>query len=394
MPEIKTRSKELNKVKTLDRNALAAQRMKAAYVHTKETARVVKKREDEQGSAESKATEQISHSGERLTYSAVSTVNAQGKKAAVQTKQNSEKAKADIRSRERTRAASEIRTKADTMQGAAEVKTADAKKAIVRTKPGEIKKNESAAQIKTAQQTIMKKTVAKKSEEKLRSTQTAKAAKKAEEKVQAAAKAAAKFIKTSAAATKAMALAVFAGGWLLLLLAVIVVLFGAIGSIFTVDVDKAPVSDEVKAYAEIIQIYALEQGIPEFSEIIMAVMMQESGGRGSDPMQASESAFNTEYPNTPGGITDPEYSVYVGVQTFADVLAQAGVADIEDTERLYIALQAYNFGPGYISYAYNNGGHSQLVAMAFSEMMAQRMGWESYGDPYYVQNVMRYLSEE
>ena len=72
-------------------------------------------------------------------------------------------------------------------------------------------------------------------------------------------------------------------------------------------------SEEVKAYAGVIQIYAIEHGIPEYAELIMAVMMQESGGRGNDPMQASESAFNTEYPNTPDGISDPEYSINIGV---------------------------------------------------------------------------------
>ena len=181
------------------------------------------------------------------------------------------------------------------------------------------------------------------------------------------------------------------GGAVLTALIPLLVVLGIVSSVFTVDVDKAPVSDEVKAYAGLIQIYAVEHGIPEYGELIMAVMMQESGGRGDDPMQSSECAFNTEYPNHPNGITDPEYSINVGIQALADVLSLAGVTDIEDRDNLYIALQAYNFGPGYISYANNNGGHSELVALAFSKMMAERMGWESYGDLYYVQHVMRYF---
>ena len=178
----------------------------------------------------------------------------------------------------------------------------------------------------------------------------------------------------------------------LALLVPLLLIFAVAGAMFggSVDLEKAPVSDEVKAYAGLIQAYAMEQGIPEYSGLIMAVMMQESGGRGNDPMQASESSFNTKYPNTPGGISDPEYSIEVGVQSFADVLRQAGVQGIDDEERLYIALQAYNFGPGYISYAMNNGGHSAFTALAFSEMMAQQMGWTSYGDPQYVQHVLRY----
>ena len=71
----------------------------------------------------------------------------------------------------------------------------------------------------------------------------------------------------------------------------------------------------------------------------------------------------------------------------------AGAESPEDIERISLALQGYNFGSGYISWAMRNyGGYSELNAMEFSEMMAQRMGWQSYGDPYYVQHVMRYYS--
>lgn len=198
---------------------------------------------------------------------------------------------------------------------------------------------------------------------------------------------------TAGSAGKSMA---FGGGAALALLVPLLLIFAVAGAMFegSVDLEKAPVSDEVKAYAGLIQAYAMEQGIPEYSGLIMAVMMQESGGRGNDPMQASESGFNTKYPNTPGGISDPEYSIEVGVQAFANVLRQAGVQGIDDEERLYIALQAYNFGPGYISYAMNNGGHSAFTALAFSEMMAQQMGWTSYGDPQYVQHVLRYYEPE
>ena len=54
-------------------------------------------------------------------------------------------------------------------------------------------------------------------------------------------------------------------------------------------------------------------------ELIKAIMMQESRGLGSDPMQCSESSYYTRYPRTPGGITEPEYSIDVGVQTIADL---------------------------------------------------------------------------
>ena len=189
--------------------------------------------------------------------------------------------------------------------------------------------------------------------------------------------------------------ALTAGGGLLLLLLPLLLLFGAVGALFggSGDLEKAPVSDEVKAYAGLIQLYAAEQGIPEYTELIMAVMMQESGGHGNDPMQASECAFNTKYPNTPGGISDPEYSIAVGIQNLAACLSQAGADSPEDIDRVSLALQGYNFGSGYIFWALANyGGYSELNALEFSAMMAQRLGWPSYGDPYYVQHVMRYYA--
>lgn len=185
------------------------------------------------------------------------------------------------------------------------------------------------------------------------------------------------------------------GGGLLLLLIPVLLVFGAAGALFggSVDIGSAPVSEEVKAYAGLVQVYAMEHGIPEYAELIMAVMMQESGGQGNDPMQASECAFNTKYPKTPGGISDPEYSINIGIQNLADCLSQAGVEDPADIERISLALQGYNFGNGYISWALANyGGYTELSAMEFSEIMARRMGWTSYGDPQYVQHVLRYYN--
>lgn len=154
---------------------------------------------------------------------------------------------------------------------------------------------------------------------------------------------------------------------------------------------KTPVSEEVNAYTPLIQLYAKQHGIPQYVELVKAVMMQESGGRGSDPMQASECSYNTRYPNTPGAITDPEYSVNVGIQNLAASLAQAGVESPIDIERISLALQGYNYGNGYIRWALENyGGYSAQNAAEFSDMMAARLGWSSYGDRQYVSHVLRY----
>ena len=116
-----------------------------------------------------------------------------------------------------------------------------------------------------------------------------------------------------------------------------------------------------------------------------------SGGQGTDPMQASECGYNTRYPNTPNGIPDPEYSIDVGIQNFADCLREAGVESPLDMNNIKLALQGYNYGNGYISWAKENyGGYTYANAVEFSTMMAERNGWSSYGDKEYVSHVLRY----
>ena len=71
-------------------------------------------------------------------------------------------------------------------------------------------------------------------------------------------------------------------------------------------------------------------------------MMQESGGQGTDPMQAAEGAYNTRYPHVPNGIADPAYSIACGVQELKNALTLAGVTGSTDMVNIRIALQGYN----------------------------------------------------
>lgn len=173
-----------------------------------------------------------------------------------------------------------------------------------------------------------------------------------------------------------------------------IVLFGCAVSLFGGGSDSnayTPVSAEVQAYTPLIQKYAKQHGIPEYVELIKAVMMQESGGRGNDPMQAAECGYNTRYPNTPNGIPDPEYSVDVGIQNIAACLNAAGVKNPLDMENIKLALQGYNFGNGYITWAKANyGGYSYANALEFSVMQAEKHGWSGYGDTQYVAHVLLY----
>lgn len=118
------------------------------------------------------------------------------------------------------------------------------------------------------------------------------------------------------------------------------------------------VSAEVEAYEPLIRQYANQYGIGEYVELIKAIMMQESGGRGLDPMQCSEGSFNTKYPKQPNGITDPEYSISCGVQEIKSCLERAGVKNPLDMENIKLALQSYNYGNGYLEWAKARGGYS------------------------------------
>lgn len=82
--------------------------------------------------------------------------------------------------------------------------------------------------------------------------------------------------------------------------------------------------------------------------------MQESGGKGNDPMQASECSFNTKYPRTPNGIKKAEYSIDVGIQNLAACLEAAEVKNPIDMDNIKTALQGYNYGNGYIAWAIEN----------------------------------------
>ena len=208
-----------------------------------------------------------------------------------------------------------------------------------------------------------------------------------------AAKAAAAAAKAAIAATKALISAIAAGGWVVLVILIVVILLGAALSLLGSNSETyTPVSEEVEAYDPLIRQYANEHGISDYVELIKAVMMQESGGQGTDPMQASECPYNTEYANTPGGITNPEYSINVGIQYLASCLTEAEVESPIDMEHIKLAIQGYNYGNGYIAWAKENyGGYSVTNASDFSDMMAAQLGWSSYGDKQYVAHVLRYF---
>ena len=130
-------------------------------------------------------------------------------------------------------------------------------------------------------------------------------------------------------------------------------------------------------------------GIPEYVPLVAAVIMQESGGRvddvGGDVMQCAEGMGLPV--GTPVSV---EESISFGTGIIARNLREAGAAGPTDIPRISLALQGYNFGNGYISWALAKGGYSKENTREFSEMQAAAHGWSGYGDIDYVDHVLRY----
>ena len=441
---IKTRHVQKD-IKVLDKTVTAAEHMKGAYIRTRDSAEQTQVKE--QGNPVGYAEDQVMEKGERAARGTVQQTGKQGEKIihAVRERGRAKKEAEAFREKNGEPSASSFssgtektyqpkeqmknRTGAQTGRTAGEqvgkkgaqirelpkqtVKTIDRGEKTIKTVNASVKTSGKAAvkgtgrTIKTAERTgrsavrtteMAARTAGQGARAAVLTTQrTAAAARQAAiaavQTAKAAAKAAAAAVKAVIAATKALVSAILAGGWIVVLILIIVILFGALFSMVggSNSSTVTPVSAEVEAYEPLIRQYARQYGIEEYVELIKAVMMQESGGQGTDPMQASECGYNTRYPNTPNGITDPEYSIDVGIQNLAACLREAGVENPVDMNHIKLALQGYNYGNGYISWAKENyGGYTYANAVEFSEMMAERNGWSSYGDKEYVSHVLRY----
>lgn len=427
MASIKTKDVLKGTIKTLDKAAIATDRMKNSYIATKEKAE--KSVSTDEHSAEEYAGNKMSVSTSIATREGIEAFHRVGQNSAKETVQNIQKipdatrktvartrqgvesfkmkrAEKSLRNQRRSTAQSAIRTLERTEKGIKQSATSSSGKTVKQGVKGTIKN--STRTLKTAEHTS--KTAIKTTEHSAKAArQTAKASAQAAKRVaqasKKAAEATARTAKTAAkatstaikgiiAGTKALIAAIIAGGWTAVIVIVICVLLGAAVALFgggTENSGYTPVSAEVEAYTPALTKYAKEYGIPEYVELLKAVMMQESGGRGNDPMQASEGSFNTKYPREPNGIQDPDYSIQCGVQELKAALLSAEVQNPVDMENIKLALQGYNFGNGYISWAKQNyGGYSYANAVEFSTMQAQKLGWEKYGDTQYVSHVLRY----
>lgn len=155
-------------------------------------------------------------------------------------------------------------------------------------------------------------------------------------------------------------------------------------------------SKKVEQYRPLVSKYAKEHGVEEHIDVLLAMMMQESGGRGNDPMQSSESLCGKT-----GCIDDPELSIKQGVAYFSETLA-ASEGNVE------LAVQSYNFGIGFVHYVKEKEKFDHDITIQYSQEMYKKAENPAiytclreeakqydacYGDIYYSRDVMEYKNK-
>jgi hypothetical protein len=120
---------------------------------------------------------------------------------------------------------------------------------------------------------------------------------------------------------------------------------------------------DVKKYRSTIYNELAKYHLESYTDVLVALMQQESHGKGGDPMQASESAGLPR-----NSIKDPNQSIQVGVKHFQQVLSYGQQKNVD----FATIIQAYNMGKGYIDYVAGHGGkHSEDLAKSFSLIQVQ-----------------------
>ena len=220
MPDIKTRDVVKGTVKTIDKSAVAAERMKDAYIRTKDKA--------EQGLysvdnfPNEYAADHITGSAESAAREAVHQFDKQGRRGIRTTKENISKAKEHFRQK---KAENGLRRSADTAKKSIRTLERNGKNIKQTAKStGKITIKSAKGSVKTAQKTI--KTAEQTAKTAIKTTQqaakiaqktaqaTARAARAAAHAARAAAKGAVSAVRGMLAAARGLVAAIAAGGWI------------------------------------------------------------------------------------------------------------------------------------------------------------------------------------
>ena len=256
MADIKTKDSIKGTIRTLDKAAIAGQRMKQAYVQTKEKAE--HSTHAQENSAEEYAADRVEGGIDRVTHEAVYQFDKQGRKGVETTKQNISKAKDGIRQFKEKRAVETLKNQSvrtrrnkgvkavqETQKTVKQTARSSGKKTIKTVGKGSAKTAQKT--VKTAEQTA--KTSIKTTKQAVKAAQktaqaTVKAAQRAAQAAKATAKAVATGIKVAVkatiaavkaiiAATKALIAAIAAGGWIAVVVIIVICLIALLlGSVF------------------------------------------------------------------------------------------------------------------------------------------------------------------
>ena len=123
MPKIKTRDVVKGTIKKIDKAAIAADRMRSAYVQTKEKAEHAT--HPEEHSAEEYASGRIEGGVDRMTHEAAHQFDKQGRKGLAETKRSVSKAKDSIRQFKEKRAAESLKRQSVRASGNKTIKTVE-----------------------------------------------------------------------------------------------------------------------------------------------------------------------------------------------------------------------------------------------------------------------------
>lgn len=237
MPDIKTKNVVKGTVKTIDKSAVAAERMKDAYIRTKDKAEHGVY--SAEGSAEEYAADRISGCADTVTREAVRQFDKQGRRGVQSTKNNISKAKEHFRQRQAQKSIKTLERGEKTIKqtakstGKSTIKTA---KGSVKTAQKTVKTAEQTARtaIKTSEQAakVAQKTAQASAKAARTAAQAAKATAKATvATIKAAAKATVAAVKAIIAGTKALISAIAAGGWVAVVIIIVVCLIALIALI-------------------------------------------------------------------------------------------------------------------------------------------------------------------
>ncbi|MEH7080950.1 lysozyme family protein, partial [Bacillus velezensis] len=103
--------------------------------------------------------------------------------------------------------------------------------------------------------------------------------------------------------------------------------------------------------------------LEEYTPLLLGLMMQETRGKGTDPMQASESLGLEK-----DSIQNTSKSVQQGVAHFSDVYAYGKKQGVD----LNAIIQSYNMGISYIDFVKaHEGKHTESLAKSYSLSMVE-----------------------